>query len=217
MTTIKAVLWDFGGVFTTSPFEAFNRFERTNNLPLDFIRSINAANPDTNAWAQFESNQINAETFDTLFADECRERGYDVRGSQVLSLLSGDLRPEMVRALALVRAHFRTACITNNVRSAGVVGPGMARNDEHAQRIAEVMAMFETVLESSQLGVRKPNPAIYQMACERLGIAPTDAVYLDDLGINLKPARALGMRTIKVLDPKQALAELEAHLQLKLL
>jgi putative hydrolase of the HAD superfamily len=216
MATIKAVIWDFGGVFTSSPFEAFNRFERANNLPLDFIRSINAANPDTNAWAQLESDKINAAAFDELFAGECRARGYDVRGSQILSLLSGDLRPEMVRALNIVRSKFRTACITNNVRSTGVVGPGMARNEEHARHIAEVMSLFETVLESSELGVRKPDPAIYRMACERLGIAPTEAVYLDDLGINLKPARALGMQTIKVLNPEQALSELEAHLQLEL-
>jgi putative hydrolase of the HAD superfamily len=84
----------------------------------------------------------------------------------------------------------------------------MASSSERASQVAEVMALFDLVVESSQEGIRKPNPQIYQLTCERLGVSPEAAVFLDDLGINLKPARALGMRTIKVLDENQAIRDL---------
>ena len=100
---IKAVLWDFGGVLTTSPFEAFNRFEAQNGFPKDTIRTINSTNPDTNAWAQLESAAILVDEFDTTFADEARALGYEIRGRDVLALLSGDIRPKMVKALKKIK------------------------------------------------------------------------------------------------------------------
>ncbi len=211
----KAVLWDFGGVLTTSPFESFNRFEIERNLPKDFIRSINATNPETNAWAQLESSEISIEEFDDKFAQEAAARGHEVRGQEVLTLLSGQIRPEMVKALEIIKQTLKVGCITNNVKSAGE-GPGMANTAERATEVANVMALFDTIIESSKAGIRKPNPKIYEIACEEMGIQPNDAVFLDDLGINLKPARALGMTTIKVLTADQALIELESHLQLTL-
>ncbi len=207
---IKAVLWDFGGVITTSPFESFNRFEAANDLPTDFIRSINATNPETNAWAQLESSQITVDEFDEKFAEEARALGYEVRGQQVLALLAGDLRPEMVQALHVIKERFKMGCITNNVKSGE--GPGMARDAERASRFQSIMDLFDEVIESSKVGIRKPNPRIYEIACEALGVMPEEAVFLDDLGINLKPARTLGMKTIKVADPGEALDELEGHL-----
>lgn len=212
---IKAVLWDFGGVITTSPFEAFNRFEAANDLPKDFIRSINATNPEDNAWAKLESSQINVDEFDELFAQEAREKGYEVRGQQVLELLSGDLRPEMVRALHIIKPRFKLGCITNNVKNAGE-GPGMAKDTERAGNFATIMELFDHVVESSKTGIRKPDPRIYEIACEMLAVEPDEAVFLDDLGINLKPARAMGMKTIKVIDPGEALDELSAHLGMDL-
>jgi putative hydrolase of the HAD superfamily len=203
---IEAVLWDFGGVLTTSPFEAFNRYEAERGLPQDFIRTINATNPEGNAWAQFESSQVTLDEFDRLFADESAAAGHRVPGRDVVALLSGDIRPRMVDALRRCKAEYRVACITNNVKSGQ--GPGMAASTERAERMAEVMALFDLVVESSIEGIRKPNPRIYQLTCERLDIDPGRAVYLDDLGINLKPARAMGMRTIKVLDEDQAIREL---------
>jgi putative hydrolase of the HAD superfamily len=203
---IEAVLWDFGGVLTTSPFEAFNRYETERGLPQDFIRTINATNPEGNAWAQFESSQVTLDEFDRLFADESAAAGHRVPGRDVVALLSGDIRPRMVDALRRCKAEYRVACITNNVKSGQ--GPGMAASTERAERMAEVMALFDLVVESSIEGIRKPNPRIYQLTCERLDIDPGRAVYLDDLGINLKPARAMGMRTIKVLDEDQAIREL---------
>ncbi|MDP2329304.1 MAG: HAD-IA family hydrolase [Reyranella sp.] len=204
----RAVLWDFGGVILSSPFEAFNRYETEAGLPKDFIRGLNARNPDTNAWAKMERSEVSLEGFVALFEEEARHHGHQVDGWRILQALSGDIRPQMVEALRRCKAAFRVACITNNMKSGE--GPGMARSPEKAKAVADIMTLFEHVVESSKLGLRKPDPQIYRHACDLLGVAPEACIYLDDLGINLKPARAMGMRTIKVGDPAQAIAELEA-------
>ena len=206
---IEAILWDFGGVFTTSPFEAFARFEAARGLPKDFIRTINSTNPDANAWARFESSAIDVEEFDAAFRAEAEELGHSIGGKDVLELLSGDFRPRMAAVLAECKRHYKVGCITNNMKKAGE-GPAMAATDARARRAAAVMAMFDIIVESSVEGVRKPSPRIYRIACERLGVAPEHTVFLDDLGINLKPARAMGMTTIKVVSEEQAIRELEA-------
>lgn len=205
---VQAVIWDFGGVLTTSPFEAFNRFEAERGLPRDFIRQVNSTNPDTNAWALFERSDVTLAEFDDLFAKEAAALGGTVTGREVVSLLSGDIRPEMVTALKRCKETFTVGCITNNV-SAGE-GDGMARTEAKAAAVADVMTLFDHVIESSKIGIRKPDPRIYEMACETLGVEASQSVYLDDLGINLKPAKALGMTTIKVLNAEQALTDLEA-------
>jgi len=205
---LDAILWDFGGVLTTSPFEAFNRYEAEHGLPTDFIRGVNATNPEDNAWARFESSAIDLEEFDRQFAEESHRLGHRVPGADVIALLSGDVRPRMVEALRRIKAEFRVACITNNVRSGQ--GPGMARETTKAAAVAEVMALFDLVVESSVEGIRKPNPKIYELTCNRLGVNAARAAFIDDLGINLKPARALGMHTIKVVSEEQALADLAA-------
>ncbi len=205
---IEAVIWDFGGVFTTSPFEAFRRYEAQAGLPQDFIRRVNAADPDANAWARFERNEINASAFDTLFLEESTRLGHAVRGAEVLPLLSGDVRPRVAAALKACKARFKVGCITNNVVTGH--GTGMAGSAEKAAAIAEIFSLFDAVIESSKAGVRKPDPRIYQMMCERLGVAPEACVYLDDLGINCKPAAALGMTAIKVSTEDQLLADLAA-------
>lgn len=203
---IRAVFWDFGGVLTSSPFDAFRRFERENGLPEDFIRTVNASNPKSNAWAQFESSRIDLDEFDRRFEEESRAAGHPLRGRRVIELLGGDLRPEMVAALRRIGSRYTNACLTNNVRAGE--GPGMQRSPEKAAAVAEVMRLFDVVIESSRVGVRKPEPRFYEIACESAGVAPEQVVFLDDLGINLKPARAMGMTTIKVTDPDAALAEL---------
>lgn len=207
-TSPLAVLWDFGGVILSSPFEAFNRYEMEIGLPKDFIRALNARNGDTNAWAKMERSEVSLEEFVRLFEEEARAHGQTLDGWRILQSLSGDIRPQMVEALRRCRAAFRVACITNNMKSGD--GPGMARTPDKAQAVAEVMALFEHVVESSKLGLRKPDPEIYRHACDLLGVPPDRCIYLDDLGINLKPARAMGMRTIKVVDPDQAIDELQA-------
>jgi putative hydrolase of the HAD superfamily len=202
---LEAVIWDFGGVLTSSPFEAFARFETERGLPADIIRRTNAANHLENAWAKFERAEVDIETFDRLFAAESLALGAEVRGKDVLPLLAGDLRPEMVEALRRIKSKFKTGCITNNL-PANAIGSAGGRT----LYIAEVMVLFDHVIESAKIGLRKPDPTIYHMMVEALAVDPKRCVYLDDLGVNLKPARDMGMTTIKVRDVKQALAELEA-------
>jgi putative hydrolase of the HAD superfamily len=205
--TLEAVIWDFGGVFTTSPFEAFNRYEAQRGLPPDFIRRINATNPDVNAWARFERAEIDAAGFDATFLEESTAAGYPVPGAEVLPLLSGHVRPRMIAALEAVKAHFKTGCITNNMVQGH--GASMSATAHGAARAADIMRQFDVVIESSKAGVRKPDPRIYLMMCEALGVEPAACVYLDDLGINCKPAAVLGMKAIKVVTEAQALADLE--------
>jgi putative hydrolase of the HAD superfamily len=209
-----AVLWDFGGVILSSPFEAFRRYEREAGLPEDFIRSLNARNPDTNAWAKMERSEVSLDEFVALFESEAHAQGHKLDGWRVLRAISGDIRPQMVEALRRCRAAFKVACITNNMKAGE--GPGMARSAEKAAAVAEIMTLFEQVVESSKLGYRKPDPRIYRYTCDLLGVAPERCIYLDDLGVNLKPARAMGMRTIKVGDPDVAIAELEAMVGIRL-
>lgn len=204
---VRAVLWDFGGVMTESPFIAFRRFEQERGLPRDFLRGINARNPDNNAWARFERSELSPEQFDHAFAEESGAAGHQVRGLDVIDLLYGEVRPSMVRALESCKQHFTNACVTNNV-DAGP-GRGVARDSARGKQWQAVLALFDDVIESSKVGARKPEPRFFELACERLGIEPRQAVYLDDLGANLKPARAMGMCTIKVEDPQAALRELE--------
>ena len=211
----EAVIFDFGGVITASPFEAFNRLEAERGLPQDFVRRVNATNPDTNAWALFERAEIDAATFDARFAAEAAALGHALEGSAVLAVLSGSIRPAMVRALdTLAGAGYRLGCITNNVPAGH--GAGMARSGNKADAYEQVFARFEHVIESSKAGVRKPDPRIYLMMCETLGLDPAACVYLDDLGINCKPAAGLGMHAIKVTSGEQALADLSAAVGLTL-
>ena len=202
---IEAVIWDFGGVFTTSPFEAFARYEAARGLPVDIIRRTNAANHFENAWAKFERAEIDLETFDHLFAAESQALGAEVRGRDVVPLLAGDPRPEVAEALRRVKQHCKTGCITNNL-PANAIGSLGGR----AIYIAEVMALFDHIIESARIGLRKPDPRIYALMVEALGVDPKNCIYLDDLGVNLKPAREMGMTTIKVLNGPQAIADLEA-------
>jgi putative hydrolase of the HAD superfamily len=147
-----------------------------------------------------------AATFDRLFADEAKALGHDIRGADVLALLSGDLRPRVVAAFKACKVRFKVGCITNNAPTGK--GAGMSSSSEKAQQIADVFGLFDHVIESSKAGVRKPDPRIYLMMCDALRVKPEACVYLDDLGINLKPAREMGMTTIKVLSEEQLLEDL---------
>lgn len=210
--TIEAVLWDFGGVILSSPFESFNRYEEANGLPKDFIRGLNATNPDTNAWARMERGEVDLVEFCELFEEEARAAGGSLVGADVLVMLRGELRPKMVWAQERIKeAGLRQALLTNNFSSEDEGGSGFSRPE-----LAHAMDVYDCVIESSKAGVRKPDPAAYELVLDALQIAADRIVYLDDLGINLKPARALGMTTIKVVDPDEALAELSKVLDLDL-
>jgi putative hydrolase of the HAD superfamily len=206
--SIEAILWDFGGVFTSSPFEAFNRFEAAHGAPKDLIRTVNATNPLENAWALFERGVIDRGGFDRMFLEESTALGHPIRGADVLPLLAGEVRPRMVEALAICKSRFKVGCITNNMAQGQ--GPSMAATAEGASRSAPIMALFDVIVESSKAGVRKPDPRIYLLACEALGVSPAGCIYLDDLGVNCKPAAALGMKAIKVVTEAQALDDLAA-------
>lgn len=206
---IKAILWDFGGVITTSPFEAFNRYEEEHNVPRDFIRGINAINPTTNAWSQLENGLLSIEAFDRAFEAESKAAGYPVPGKDILRLLTGAVRPRMVGALKKCKRHFKIGCLTNNIKPDE--GSAMHQTNEQLTEYLAIMNLFDVVIESSVEGVRKPDPEIYRIALARLAVNADECVFLDDLGINLKPARAMGMKTIKVLNVDQALPDLEGH------
>ena len=195
----KAIIWDFGGVITSSPFDAFNEFEEVNGLPKDIIRTINSENPDMNAWAQFESNSITIDQFNDLFLKEAKAKGFDIKGRDIIKLLKGSIRENMVSFLRELKSDFKLGCITNNVK------PSSEENTDNETK--EAMSIFDHVIESSIVGIRKPNPEIYMMSCDALNVSPDQCIYLDDLGINLKPARELGMMTIKVIQPEDAIQE----------
>ncbi len=198
---VRAVLWDFGGVLTTSPFEAFARYETDNGLDPGFIRRLNATNPDSNAWARLERSEVTLDEFAGLFEAEAAAAGATIDALAVMAVLRGELRPAMVEAVKRCHQKLKTGLLTNNF---------VPTDDSMSLGHEAVLDHFDAIVESSKVGYRKPDPRFYEMACEELGIEPAEAVFLDDLGINLKPPRAMGMRTIKVEDPDKALAELQA-------
>ena len=205
---IKAVFWDFGGVITSSPFDSFNIFEESQNLPKDIIRTINSTNPDNNAWAKLERSEIDQEEFDSLFEFESQEFGFSIRGKEVLTLLKGQIRPEMVKALRKIKNKLVQGCLTNNIQSND--NQEIQKENTSISRVhQEVMGLFDFVFESSKENVRKPDPRFYKLACDRGKVKPSEVIFLDDLGINLKPARELGMQTIKVVKADLALRELQ--------
>jgi putative hydrolase of the HAD superfamily len=207
VSAVRAVLFDLGGVLTESPMDSFAAYEASAGLPAGLIRRLNATDPDTNAWARFERGELDVDGFTVAFEAEARAAGQRVDATRVLEAVrSPALRPAMVSAVARLRAAgLPLGMVSNNVRRMQRTGA-----------LGAVLALFDVVVESSVEGVRKPEPEIYRRALARLSgavgqpLAPADCAYLDDLGVNLKPARALGMRTIKVVDPAAALDELAA-------
>jgi putative hydrolase of the HAD superfamily len=210
MTDLRAVLFDFGGVLLSSPIDGLRAYERGAQLPAGFLQRLNTLDPDTNAWACMERGELDEATFYARFEAEARAQGHPIDARAVLAQLTGHLRPEMVAVVRAVRTRYRVACLTNNMPLGR--GTAMATTPERAAEIAGVMALFAHVVESCKIGARKPEPRFYARACEIVGVPPEHCVFLDDLGINLKPARAMGMTTIKVSDPAQAIADLEAAL-----
>lgn len=207
-----AVVFDLGGVITESPMVAFAAYEAEAGLPDGLIRRLNSTDPDTNAWARYERRELDEAGFRAVFEAEAAAAGFPLDAGRVLAALHGDLRPEMVTAVQRLRAAgLPLALLSNNVAPM-----------ERTGRLGELLELFDAVVESSVEGVRKPEPAIYERALELLSqavgrpVAAADCAYLDDLGINLKPARAMGFTTIKVADPAAALVELSALVGLPL-
>lgn len=214
MSRFRAVIFDFGGVFTTSPVENFAAFERARGLPDRFIGGVIKARLDDGAFAQFERAEIGVDEFCRLFAEETRAAGYEIAGHEFLPLLDVALKPEMIEAHRRIRnAGLLTGCITNNFphgKNDGGAPSGAAA--------AGVLAAFDHVIESSKAGVRKPERKIYEMMVDALGVEARACIFIDDLGVNLKPAQAMGMATIKAPfgDITPAINELSALLGLRL-
>jgi putative hydrolase of the HAD superfamily len=207
----KAVFWDFGGVITSSPFQAFSGFEIENNLPKDFIRKVNSTNPYGNAWAKLESSKISLEEFDKLFALESENLGFKIEGSQILELLQGSVVPEMVKMLEVLKEEsFLLACLTNNFNA----NEDKSALDNNNQERQKILGLFDYIIESREVGVRKPENKFYEIALNTTGCNPREVIFLDDLGINLKPAKALGMNTIKVVDHIESIKELCEYLEI---
>ena len=203
----RAVIWDFGGVITSSPFDNFKKFEISRNLPAGFIRMVNSQNSDFNAWALLEKGEIDNAMFDQMFLEESRNLGQPIRGDDVLPLINCDIRDEVVSVIQKLKTiGIFQLCLTNNINKP----PSLAKSfdDDYQAKLKGVMGYFDYVLESSKLGIRKPDVKIYQLAIEKIGLNPSDIVYFDDLGINLKPARNLGMQTVKVLSKNQLIDNL---------
>ena len=211
-----AVIWDFGGVLTSSPFDAFTAYETRKGLEPGFIRRVNSRNPDHNAWARLERDEFTAAAFDEAFALESEAMGHRIQGFEVLRLIVGVVRPDMVEALRRIHQKKKTGCITNNFRAISSLQDDASSPPLAGLYKRDIMKFFHHVIESALVGVRKPDPAIYRMMTDALEVDPSRCIYLDDLGINLKPAKAMGMATIKVGDPAQAIAHLSELLQMEL-
>jgi putative hydrolase of the HAD superfamily len=211
-TDIEAVLFDYGGVLSESPFQAFTLYESKHSLPAGFIRSLNAANHHENAWARLERNEIGFEEFCEAFEAEAAAAGGSVDALELFSMFTGALRPEMVEAVRRCHEQFKTGLLTNNFMKTSAPLP----DADDGPQVSALFEMFDAVVASSEVGIRKPDSRFYALACQMLGVAPEHAVFLDDLGVNLKPARAMGMITIKVEDPGVALSDLESVLGISL-
>jgi len=216
-----AVIWDFGGVLTSSPFEAFADFEMRQGIEPGFIRRVNSHNPDHNAWARLERDELSAEGFDLAFALESEALGHRIAGSEILPLIAGTIRPSMVQALRVISETLKTGCITNNFKAISTLQTQDSKLSDSKPSFAslykrDIMYLFDHVIESAIVGIRKPDPAIYKMMTEALDVDPERCIYLDDLGINLKPARAMGMQTIKVTNPSASIDQLSSLLQIDL-
>ena len=208
---VQAILFDFGGVITESPFEAFNAFERERGLPINFIRDLNSSRHDLNAWAQLERGEIFPDEFDESFRQEAISRGHDIGGLEILKLVFTPLRPDMISLVQRCKAQYQVACLTNNFPRTPTLNNLIGKDRLDAWQT--VLKEFPYVIESAQIGYRKPEEQFFQIACEVIGIKPEHAVFLDDIGSNLKPARIMGMTTIKVTNAAQAIGALDSILK----
>jgi len=205
---IQAVIFDLGGVVMESPLHAIARYEQDRGLPLNAINRAVAGAGDGGAWARLERGELTVEEFCAPFEADCRAAGIIVDARDLMARIGETTvpRPSMLEAILRIRRHGpRVAALTNNwLDGASTVGAGLRRE-------------FDVFVESAAVGLRKPDPRIYELVCRELDVAPARAVFLDDIGRNLKPARALGMTTIKVDDPAQALRELGTLIGLDLI
>jgi putative hydrolase of the HAD superfamily len=208
--TYRAVIFDLGGVVFPSPFEAFDTYDHGNDLKKGTMRGLIRTSSESGAWAALEKGELGMEEFIVALEAEALAAGFNLDARRLMGLIGASLgpRPEIARAIKVIRASgLRTGALTNNWSDEK---SGSSPSGLHAS------GLFDVIVESAVEGLRKPDPRIYALALARLNVLASEAVFLDDLGMNLKPARAMGMATIKVVDPDDALAELEGILGLTL-
>jgi len=208
---LAGVLFDMGGVVMESPLHAIAGYERERGLPPNSINRAIAAAGEAGAWARLERGELTVATFCAPFEADCRAHGVAVDGAAVMAAIAaaGVPRPIMLEAIRRLRVRgLRVGALTNNWRREG------PEDDVIPHRLR---SHFDAFVESRVVGLRKPDPRIYELACRELRVEPARTAFLDDIGGNLKPARALGMATIKVDDPERALAELGALIGMDLL
>jgi putative hydrolase of the HAD superfamily len=205
----RAVIFDLGGVVFESPLHAIAEFERELGIEPGAVNRLVVARGEDGAWARLERGELRLEEFHSRFEAECAAAGHPLCARTMMERIAAATRPRP-RMLAVIRAlrarSLLTAALTNNWE-----GDGGAEPRE------ELRALFDVLVESRAVGLRKPDPRIYRLVLERLGVTPAEAIFLDDIGRNLKPARALGIETIRVENPERALAELERALGFPLL
>ena len=197
----RAVIFDLGGVVFPSPFEAFDAYTHDRGLPEGSVRALIRVSSETGAWAALERGELTMHAFHDAREEEARLAGFALDAEALMQRVASGFgpRPAMVRAIHRIRdAGLSVAALTNNWVASDGRGVTGAAGD----------LAFDVVVESAVEGLRKPDPRIYELVLERVGVTPEHSVFLDDLGINLKPARAMGMTTIKVTDPDDALRQL---------
>jgi len=220
-TRFDAVVFDLGGVVMPSPLDVFRVYEARVGLPHRFLSEVVLAAGDHGAWARLERGELTMDAFADEFGAECARAGGTVDVVELFAEVRTGATPhdEMVTAIRRIRAAgLKTGALTNNWREEPRGAPlggspdGVRPEPTNGEREPVLENLFDVVVESAVEGLRKPDPRIYELVCARLDVAPTATVFLDDLGVNLKPARAMGMATIKVTDLARAVADLEALL-----
>ena len=197
------MIFDVGGVVIGSPLHAIAAYERELGIPAGFVNRLVVTTGPGGAWSRLERGELGLEPFYAAFDAECAAAGRSLSGRAMMARIGEHARPRprMLAAIRMIRARgLRAAALTNNwVGESG---------DTRSSGLGDLGPLFDVVVESAVEGLRKPDPRIYALALERLRVSAAETVFLDDIGRNLKPARALGMATIKVDDEEQALDEL---------
>lgn len=201
-----AVFFDLGGVVVGSPLHAIAAYERELGLEPNSINRVVLETGPGGAWSRLERGELTLEPFFPAFEADCAAAGLSLSARELMVRIAQSTlpRPTMLTAIARIRERgLKAGAITNNWVT-----------EEEGTRA--LRPFFDSFIESAVVGVRKPDPRIFHLACEQAAVTPEQVVFLDDIGLNLKAARALGMTTIKVADPDIALAELEEILSFPL-
>ena len=207
---IKTIIFDFGGVITNSPIEGFKNLEKTHGYSKGLITGINMNNPDNNAWARSERGEIEIDTFLSQFEQEALDIGHDINADEILIQLYGSPRPIMIKKIiSLSKSNkYKLICLTNVLKGIKKFMP-----KEREEVVNNIMSYFDKIYESYKIGMRKPEARIYEYIIKDLEINPKETIFLDDLGMNLKTARQLGINTIKVVDPIEAIKTLDQFIE----